>query len=279
MRSNIGLSPRWAAAILVGVFTASAETPAPAPKKYESGFPTLLRITEDLYRALPPEHRKPMRMPPVLLDETRALYLQPGERLESNKAVQVVYVSPSLIELLNFVSHSKAIDQMQPGFFSKAVERLGSATADKGLAGLSQPTDEKAWTFNTMNWQMSYYNQMAAGLTAIELAHHYLGHYKNFADKLGDPKKPAPLYSVLPMREWREAVLAGSRHALECGLAPEGLVVLYDAITRMPQRPSWAVQIMPPTAEVSILRLELKRVEATFFDARTAARDELQWSW
>jgi hypothetical protein len=183
-----------------------------------------------------------------------------------------------LIDVLNYVSHAKAVDNVDAGFFTKAINSLASENGTR-LAALYQPTHKKSWAFNTMNWQLSHFNQMAAGLIAIDMAHHYLGHYSKYASRLGDAKKPVPFYSVLSQKEWREAVLAGSRHALDCGLAPEGLVVLYDAITRMPQRPSWAVHIMPSTAEVSILRLELKRVEATFFDSHTAARDEFQWSW
>jgi hypothetical protein len=255
--------------------TAAAE---PSPHKYESDFNTLARLAEDLYRALPKEKRAAMLPRPVLLDKLKTPYLQPGTQTKDNTNWQAVYVSPPLIDVLNYVSHAKAVDNVDAGFFAKAINSLASENGT-GLAALYQPTHKKAWAFNTMNWQLSHFNQMAAGLVAVDMAHHYLGHYSKYASQLADPKKPVPFYSVLSQKEWREAVLVGSRHALDCGLAPEGLVVLYDAITRMPQRPSWALHVMPATAEVSILRLELKRVEAAFFDSHTAARDEFQWSW
>jgi len=237
---------------------------------------TLQRIAGDLHRALAVEKRSELVTAPVLVENPETPFLQ-LQRASSNDS-QVVLVSQGLIDVLNYVSHAKAVDQVDSGFFGKAVEGLARHRGT-GLRGLPEPTHTDAWAFNTMNWQMSHFNQMAAGLTAVQMAHHYLGHYKKYASQLGDGKNAAPLYSVLTPREWREAVLAGSRHALDCGLAPEGLVVFYDAITRMPQRPSWAVHVMPPGAEISILRLELNRVEATFFDARTAVRDELKWSW
>ena len=257
----------------------AAESPAVAAKKYESGYDTMARIAADLRRALPPENRRGLAATPVLLDNVKTPYLQPGESSRGGTNTSVVYVSAPLFDLLNYVSHAKAVDQVDHGFFTKAVNSLSCENGEKGLTELYAPTHPKAWSFNTMNWQLSNFNQMAAGLTAIEMAHHYLGHYKKYASQLGDAKNPVPLYSVLPPAEWRKAVLAGSRNALDCGLAPEGLIVLYDAISRMKQRPSWAVHIMPPTAEVSILRLELKRVEASFFDVRTASTNSMSWSW
>jgi len=266
-------------ALLCACHAPAAESPAAAAKKYESGYDTMARIAADLYRALPAENRRGLAATPVLLDKAKAPYLQPGESPGNGPNSSVIYVSAPLFDLLNYVSHAKAVDQVDHGFFTKAVNSLSCENGDKGLTELYAPTHPKSWSFNTMNWQLSNFNQMAAGLAAIEMAHHYLGHYKQYASQLGDAKNPVPLYSVLPPSEWRKAVLAGSRNALDCGLAPEGLIVLYDAISRMKQRPSWAVHIMPPTAEVSILRLELKRVEASFFDMRTASTNSMSWSW
>lgn len=257
---------------VVGFAAGAAET----PRKYDSDYDTMARIAEDLHRALPKEKRSALLPRPVLVDGLAVPYLQLVEHAKHSTNANAIHISAGLVDLLNYISHAHAIDNIDSGFFTNAINSLA---ADKGLTNLAQPTHQTSWAFNTMNWQLSYFNQMAAGLFAIEMAHHYLGHYRKYAAQLGDPKKRAPLYSVLPQKEWREAVLAGSRHALDCGLAPEGLIVLYDAITRMPKRPSWAVQVMPAAAEVSILRLELKRVEATFFDSRTAAREEFKWSW
>ena len=249
---------------------------AESSNRYDTGFATLQRIAGDLHRALVVEKRAELLGSAVLLENPRTPYLQLRSTSSTNS--QAVFVSQGLIDVLNYVSHAKAVDQVDSGFYEKAVDGLARQNGTE-LRGLPQPTHTNAWAFNTMNWQMSHFNQMAAGLTAVQMAHHYLGHYKKYASQLGDGTNAAPLYSVLTPREWREAVLAGSRHALDCALAPEGLVVLYDAITRMPQRPSWAVHVMPPGAEISILRLELNRVEATFFDSRTSVRDELKWSW
>jgi hypothetical protein len=245
--------------------------------KYDSGYPTMARLAEDLHRALPKEKREALAARPVLLERINLPYLELGPQSAANTNARAVFVSGALFDALNYVSHARAVDAVDNGFFVKAVNSLACDNGEKGLPALYQPTHDKAWSFNTMNLQLTYFNQMAAGLLAVEMAHHYLGHYSKYAAELAGSKKP--LHSVLSQKEWREAVLAGSRHALDCGLAPEGLVVLYDAISRMPHRPSWAVHVMPPAAEVSILRLELKRVEATFFDVRSASREEFRWAW
>ena len=249
---------------------------AESSNRYDTGFVTMKGIAGDLHRALTVEKREGLATTPILLETPATPYLQ-LRRAGSNDS-NVLFVSQGLIDVLNYVSHAKAVDQVDAGFFEKAIERLARQSGSE-MRGLLRPTHTNAWAFNTMNWQMSHFNQMAAGLTAVQMAHHYLGHYKKYAAQPGNGTNAAPLYSLLTPREWREAVLAGSRHALDCGLAPEGLVVLYDAITRMPERPPWARHVMPPGAEISILRLELNRVEASFFDSRTSSRDELKWSW
>jgi hypothetical protein len=271
----VGSARILAVAFLAFVLAACAADSAPA-RKYESGYHTMARLSEDLYRALPKDKRGELLNRPVLIDK-KAPYLQPELQSRPGSNAQAVVVSEGLIDVLNYVSHAKAVDQVSPGFFAKAVNGLANENGDRPV--FFPITHQKSWDFNTMNWQLSGFNQMAAGLCAIEMAHHYLGHYQKYASQLGDSKKPQPLYTVLTPKEWREAVLRGSRHSLECGLAPEGLIVLYDAISRLPKRPSWAVQVIPPAAEVSILRLELKRVEATFFDMRTATREEFDFTW
>src|SRR5687767_4906776 len=147
--------------VVCGVSFAAAE-----PQKYESDFNTVMRLAEDLYRALPKEKRATMLPRPVLLDKFKTPYLQPGTQPKDNTNWQAVYVSPPLIDVLNYVSHAKAVDNVDSGFFAKAINSLASENGN-ALAALYQPTHKKSWAFNTMNWQLSHFNQMAAGLIAI----------------------------------------------------------------------------------------------------------------
>src|SRR5213594_2388087 len=67
-------------AIFALLVTASAPAAdSTAPKKYDSGYHTMARITEDLYRALPVEKRREFMATPVLLEKIKVPYLEPGE--------------------------------------------------------------------------------------------------------------------------------------------------------------------------------------------------------
>src|SRR5688572_10633627 len=158
----------------LGVLAAMPVSAAESSNRYDTGFSTLQRIAGDLHRALAVEKRAELLGTAVLLETPTTPYLQ---LRSTNSTNSQVFVSQGLIDVLNYVSHAKAVDQVDSGFYEKAVEGLAHHRGT-GLRGLPQPTHTNAWAFNTMNWQMSHFNQMAAGLTAVQMAHHYLGHYK-----------------------------------------------------------------------------------------------------
>ena len=82
----------------------------------------------------------------------------------------------------------------------------------------------------------------------------------------------APANRLVTPEEWHEAVVKGARHALECGLAVEGLQVLYESIGRMPKRPAWTIYFLPEKANVSRIKRDLAKVEKDFF-LKKPARD------
>src|SRR6185503_6271847 len=88
-------------ALLCASHAPAAESAAPSAKKYDSGYDTMARIAVDLYRGLPPENRRGLTATPVLLDKVKAPYLQPGQSAQGGTNASVIYVSPSLFELLN----------------------------------------------------------------------------------------------------------------------------------------------------------------------------------
>ena len=91
---------------------------AESSNRYETGFATLQRIAGDLHRALPVEKRGALATTPMLLETAGTPYLQ-LRRAGSNDS-QVLFVSQGLIDVLNYVSHAKAVDQVNAGFFEKA---------------------------------------------------------------------------------------------------------------------------------------------------------------
>lgn len=240
---------------------------APAPVRasdYETGYATASRLARDLYYGLALVQRMDFKSNPLLLEDLRMPYLQPGKLAETNRKWDVVYVSSAFIDLANYLGHAKAVDKHERGFFDKAVNGLA---CDNGGAppAFYRPTHPMTWSLRTMNEQASHFNQMVGNMIAIDMAHHYLGHYQKYASQLRDAPHPAALYSLITFEEWREAVLAGSRNALACGLAPDGLLVLYEAIAKMPVRPAWAAQFLPSNANVTLARKELKELESAFF--------------
>src|SRR2546425_848506 len=113
-----------------------------------------------------------------------------------------------------------------------------------------------------MNHQVSHFNQIAGALIAINMAHHYLGHYQKYASQLVDAQNHSvPINSVLTLEEWREAVLKGARNALDCGLAVDGLKMFYDGLDKMPNRPAWSFYFLPKDADVAKIKKDLDQLE------------------
>jgi hypothetical protein len=152
------------------------------------------------------------------------------------------------------------------GFLKKYLANLAFESGDRALPELETSFDKKAWAFNTMNHQVSHFNQIAGALIAIDMAHHYLGHYKKYASQLIDAQKNSvPINSLLTQEEWHEAVMKGARNALDCGLGVEGLKILFDAFDQMPTRPAWAIYFVPPHVKVAKIKRDLDKLGNSFF--------------
>ena len=235
---------------------------ADAAQKYETGISNIARITTDLRNALPPQTKAALAANPLIVEPTSIPSIQPCQSPQQN-AVAVQFTT-GFIDLLNYVSHAQAINEEQPGFLRRALEQLRARHPEVCLSDLHSQPPAKAWSFDTLNHQVSYFNQMAGALMAIQFAHHYLGHY----DKYGTSARglgSTPLYQVLTAEEWHAAVLKGARNALDCGFMVEGLKAFYTALDAMPQRPGWTLYFMPAKANVSRLKRDLAKVQDKFF--------------
>jgi hypothetical protein len=106
-------------------------------------------------------------------------------------------------------------------------------------------------------------------MMAINLSHHYLGHYTKYADKLTGPgNKIMPINDFLTPAEWDVSVKAGALDALKCALSTDGLRVIFEALDKMPVRPAWADYIAPPNTNFKLLNEELSQFEEDFFHGR-----------
>src|SRR5215204_5580404 len=133
MRKTCHFGFLWGLLLGMCGFCLNAAGAERATGKYESDFNTVARLAEDLYRALPKEQRAAMLSRPVLLDKVKTPYLQPGTLTKDGTNWQAIYVSAPLIDVLNYVAHAKAVDNVDSGFYAKAINSLASENGT-GLA-------------------------------------------------------------------------------------------------------------------------------------------------
>src|SRR4029079_7498793 len=95
--------------------------------------------------------------------------------------------------------------------------------------------------------------------------HHYLGHYAKHESSLKAAQKPVPINALITPEEWLEAMLSGGRNALNCGLSGAALNTVLDFFENEENRPAWAIQFLPPGANVSKARQALTEMERDFF--------------
>jgi hypothetical protein len=249
-------------AVLLIAFCARGEAGTNA---YDTGCQDVIRIAADLHEALTPKYRRQICPTPVLLEKLSTPYVQPGARLENGAAAGTVEFSSGLVHLFNYLSHAKAIDGGDPGFYSRSITSLAATDGQPGLPAL-RLNSPSAWSFDTLNRQVSQFNQMAGALIAIEMAHHYLGHYRKYAAQLVDAQnRPVPINSLLTPKEWHSAVMAGAKNALNCGLGVDGLKSLLEGFDKLSPRPAWSIHLLPANANVAKINRELEAFEKDFF--------------
>ena len=230
-----------------------------------TGFSETIRVGDQLFQALDEKKRKDIAPHPVALETELKPYVRSGEFSHDGKSLKVVYISAGFMELIRNIAHAKAIDAVEPGYFQKYVTLLSGDKA--GVPALIGADDARFKTEGILGKRQDYYGQMISMVMGIELSHHYLGNYKKYAGKLADqPGNPTPLNSLITKSEWEKAVDAGSDNALNAGYSTEGVRALYDAIEKMPTRPTWTTYFLPATAKVERLTARLAKGEKKFFN-------------
>jgi len=119
-----------------------------------------------------------------------------------------------------------------------------------------------------MNEQAGYFNQMIGLTLALNLSHHYLGHYTKLSGQLLAGKL-VPINDLLAPAEWEASVKAATYNALDCALATEGPRALFEAIDKMPARPAWADFLVPPGADLKKLSNQLKDYESLYYTGKS----------
>ncbi len=243
----------------------SARTSGVQQNSYDTGFDTIVKLTGNLHHTLDHRDRPQLYPAAVRLEKLAVPYLQIHES-GAPTPIRAIYFSNGFVDLLNYVSHAKAIDGVSRGFLLQSMSRVALVPLGSGgVPDLQANIVRNAWAFETMNRQASFFNQMAGGLVAIQVAHVSLGHYQKYARLLTIGRhNPLPLNSVITPAEWRQAVLQGATRGLDCGLAVDGLKAFFESLDRMPVRPVWRIYFMPDgvdSKELSKINSELEQIQ------------------
>lgn len=243
---------------------------APEPHRYANGFSITVSIAENLYQALPAKMGDQVDPRPLNMLASDQPFIGPVALTDENKTSREVSISVGMIDLLNHLAHAKAVDNIEPGFFARYVKNISLQSGDQ--LDLPDIVDARYWTESVRNDQMSYFNQMASMLMAINLSHHYLGHYTKYGPKLPRANDlMLPINQFLTPEEWEASVKAGAVNSLSCALATSGVQALFEAIDAMPHRPAWAGYIVPQSANLKGLNKELGAYEDSFYHGKLAA--------
>jgi hypothetical protein len=171
--------------------------------------------------------------------------------------------------MVNHICHAKAIDRIEPGYFDQYVRNVAQLSAGDPQAPAPNIVNPRFWKDDVMNDQLSYFNQVIGFLTAVNLSHHYLGHYVKYSADLTAPGNIlTPINRFLTADEWQRAVRAGAVDALDCALTTDGPRALFEAIDRMPRRPAWAAYVVPQQTDLKKLNKQLVAYETQFFQGR-----------
>jgi hypothetical protein len=232
---------------------------------YQSGFTIALKLGGDLSESLPAKFGAQIDPHAIALQPEDAPVVTPISTTEDNSVLRQVTLSAGFIDLLNHICHAKAVDHIQPGFFDQYIKNLSQGSGD-GLVQIPNIVDARYWTDDVINDQMSYFNQMVGFIMAINLSHHYLGHFAKYSSRMiGSGDKLTPINVFLTPAEWDVSVRAAAVDSLNCALATDGSRALFEAIDKMPNRPAWAAYIIPANVNIKKLNKQLVCYENEFF--------------
>jgi len=242
-------------AILASMVRAGADTTT-----HEALFSKINQIGTDLYEMLPSKYRQQFYGQPVALDTNVMPFVKAIEFPKSS--LRLVVVSVGFLDLIHNVSHAKAIDRIEPGYFQKCIARLAQESDGMSVRALPGISNRTHWSTEVINEKESYFNQMLAGVVGIKLSHPYERYAQNTTSSM------MPINQSLAVTEWEKSVSIGVQSALDCGYGIEGLQTLCDAIDLMPNRPTWATDLLPANAKISRLKSQLAKQERIFFHGK-----------
>ncbi|MEO8427897.1 MAG: hypothetical protein ABI651_12380 [Verrucomicrobiota bacterium] len=234
-----------------------------------SDYSTVKLLAQDLYEALAPSQRDLIDRDMLVLQREAMPYVRPAEFAVDARPKPVVVVSEGFVDLVNNLSYAAANNLFEKGCLERYVCALAQETGNKKLTEFPALSQRDLWPLRMTNEQLTRFNQMAGTLVAIEMAHHYLGHYKKYKNQLTDKDgTPVPINSVITLGEWNDALTAGAVNALGCSLSVDGIKSFFECIDKMPHRPLWTAYFLLPKVNVRKVNGQLTRLEKAYFAQR-----------
>jgi|HubBroStandDraft_1064217.scaffolds.fasta_scaffold246647_1 hypothetical protein len=256
---------RMAIVLLICVFSVRAEV-AVAPRVYESGFSIVIKLGGELYAALPCNFSRQVDSQAISLQTQDLPVVAPISTTEDQRPVRQVCLSAGFIDMVNHICHAKAIERIEPGYFDRYVRNLAELSVGNPQAPAPNIANPRYWKDDIMDDQLSYFNQVIGFITAVNLSHHYLGHYAKYAANLTTPGDALmPINKFLTTDEWDCSIRAGAVDALDCALSTDGPRAFFEAIDRMPRRPTWVAYVVPERVDLKRLNKQLAMYETEFF--------------
>src|SRR3954468_2997811 len=155
---------------------------------YKSGYSSIMKLGKDLFNGLKPAEKEFVSPQPISIETDVAPFIRLLYYPDEPKPIRGVWISAGFIDLVNNVSHAKAIDGIEKGYFKRYIEILSQETGEKSLHPLPNDTRAAYWTEDMLNEQLSNFNSIVGICVGAKLAHHYLGHYEKYKEKLTDEK-------------------------------------------------------------------------------------------
>jgi hypothetical protein len=265
MRFNRSIFKSFCGILLFGTIFSPACNALVSLRSYQNNFGIVLKLGGDLSESLPDKYARQIDSHAISLEANESPIVAPIAVTEDNNVLRQVTLSAGLIDLLNHICHAKAADRIQPGFFDHYIKTLADTSGD-GTVQPPEIVESQYWNDEVINDQMSYFNQMIGFIVAINLSHHYLGHYDKYSSRMiGSGDKLIPINHFLTPAEWDVSVRAAAVDSLDCALATDGSRALFETIDKMPHRPPRADYIVPEGVDIKKLNNQLVRYEEDFF--------------
>lgn len=233
--------------------SALAQPNNPDGLTYKTGYSSMMKLGRDIYNQLERKPKELIAAQPISLDVdmtpfVRMLYY-PAD--DVGKPLRGVWISAGFIDLVNHVAHATAIekiDKKSKGYFKLYIDQLSKEDGATELKPLPNDSNKAFWTEDMLNEQQGNFNSIVGIVVSIKLAHHYLGHYDKYKDRLTDEKgNVVPINNLLTEKEWEEAYREGLFTSLNAGCFIEGVIPFFEAFDRMTPRPPWAIYFLPNT--------------------------------